>query len=285
MSRETRDARRETSSTDVLSSTTDLPRHEVERLLGKATGRRRTDLLLGIAVDEGDMATFEALVERRRAGEPLQYLEERIPFGPIEVSVDPRVLIPRPETEQLFELAANAVEAPQVILDLCTGSGNLALALKHAFPDAIVYATERSGDSAAVAEANSRDAHLDVTVLEGDLFEPLPEHLLERVDLIVANPPYLAEHELADLPVDVRDHEPEMALVAGPAGDEVLAAIASEAPRWLAPGGTIICEISEFHGEEMERLFSGLGGRVRKDQSGKDRFVVGTLDSRLWTLD
>lgn len=262
-------------SNNLLDSTTDLPRHEVERLLGKATGRTRTDLLLGVLVDGEHAEAFEALLARRRAGEPLQYLEEQIPFGPIEVSVNPSVLIPRPETEQLFELATHRVADPMVIVDLCTGSGNLALALKHTFPDAVVYATDVSADAATVAEQNARDAGLDVTILEGDLFGPLPDHLQGRVDLIVANPPYLAEDELAGLPTDVRDHEPTVALVAGPNGDEVLAAIAVEAPLWLAPGGTIVCEISEFHGEEIADLFWALGGSIEKDLAGKDRFVVG----------
>jgi release factor glutamine methyltransferase len=231
---------------------------------------------LGVAITDTELETFEALAARRRAGEPLQYLEERIPFGPIEVTVDRRGLIPRPETEQLFALAVDAVVEPQVILDLGTGSGNLALALKHAFPDAVVYATEISPGAATLARENARDANLDVTVLDGDLFEPIPEHLRGKVDLIVSNPPYLGEAEIAGLPADVRDHEPRIALVAGPTGDEVVALIASEALGWLAPGGTIVCEISEFRGPAMAELFAPLGGKVRKDLAGKDRFVVGT---------
>ena len=271
--------RGEQTSLDLLNATTDLPRHEVERLLSKATGRPRTELLLGAAVDEDESAAFEALLARRRDGEPLQYIEEQIPFGPIEVSVDPRVLIPRPETEQLFELAIDQVEEPMVILDLCTGSGNLALALKHTFPEAVVYATDVSPEAAEVAQHNARSANLEVIVLEGDLFAPVPDHLEGRVDLIVANPPYLAEHELVDLPAEVRDHEPTVALVAGTAGTEVLAAIAAQAGAWLAPGGAIVCEISEFNAAAVEELFSGLGGSIEKDLAGKDRFVVVAGDS------
>lgn len=230
---------------------------------------------MGVPITDTELATFEALVARRRAGEPLQYLEERIPFGPIEVTVDRRGLIPRPETEQLFALAVDAVVEPLVILDLGTGSGNLALALKHAFPDAVVYATEISPGAATLARENARDANLDVTVLDGNLFDPIPEHLRGNVDLIVSNPPYLAEAEILGLPADVRDHEPRIALLAGPKGDEVVAVIASEAPGWLAPGGTIVCEISEFRGPAMAELFAALGGEVRKDLAGKDRFVLG----------
>lgn len=262
------------SSSELLDSVADLPRHELERLLAKATALSRTQLILGVPVTDDDAATFHALVERRRSGEPLQYIEERIPFGPIQVSVDARVLIPRPETEQLFELAAGAVRAPRVIVDLCTGSGNLAIALKHEFPDAVVYATDTSEDAVAVARANAASAGFDVTVLHGDLFGPLPEHLRGRVDLLVANPPYVSAAELEGLPAEVREHEPTSALVAGPTGDEVLARIARGAPDWLAPGGIVTCEISEFRGAAAAELFAGLGGAVQRDLAGKERFLV-----------
>lgn len=261
-------------SAELIAGVSDLPRHEVERLLGKATGLSRTELVLGVPVAADDVATFEAFVQRRRSGEPLQYIEERIPFGPIEVSVDARVLIPRPETEQLFEVAADAVTEPRVIVDLCTGSGNLALALKHDFPDAVVYATDSSEDAVAVARANAAEAGLDVTVLHGDLFDPLPQHLRGRVDLLVANPPYVSEAELGELPAEVRDHEPRAALVAGPTGDEVVARIAAAAPDWLCAGGVVVCEISEFRADAATTLFEPLGGEVRRDLSGKERFVV-----------
>lgn len=261
-------------SSELVDSVTDLPRHEVERLVGKATGRSRTEVLLGVPVSGEESEAFTVLVERRRSGEPLQYIEGRIPFGPVEVSVDPRVLIPRPETEQLYELAVSAVDAPRVIVDLCTGSGNLALALKHDFPDAVVYATDLSDEAVAVARSNAASAGLDVTVLHGDLFEPLPPHLRGRVDLLVANPPYVADAELEALPDEIKDHEPRGALVAGPTGDEVVTAIATEATEWLAPGGVVVCEISEFRGGVAAALFAPLGGTVHRDLSGKERFVV-----------
>ncbi|MGB5655961.1 MAG: peptide chain release factor N(5)-glutamine methyltransferase [Acidimicrobiia bacterium] len=262
-------------STDLLRTTPDLPDHEIRRLLVAATGRRWTELILGAELDAAEVGRFNEFVERRRSDEPLQYIEGTASFGPIEVAVDPRVLIPRPETEQLFEIACEAVDAPRVIVDLCTGSGNLAIALKATFPSATVYAVDLSEDAVDVARANVRTAGLDVTVLQGDLFEPLPADLAGRVDLVVSNPPYVAEHELNDLPADVRDHEPIAALVAGPVGDEVLARIAKAASKWLAPGGVVACEISEFHGPVVAGHFSALGGEIRVDLSGKERFVIG----------
>jgi len=262
-------------STDLLRTATDLPDHEVRRLLVAATGLHWTALILGTEVNAAEVDRFNGFVERRRSHEPLQYIEGTASFGPIEVAVDPRVLIPRPETEQLFEIARDAVEAPKVIVDLCTGSGNLAIALKAAFPSAAVYAVDLSDDAVDVARMNVRTAGLDVTVLRGDLFEPLPDNLAGRVDLVVSNPPYVAEQELDDLPADVRDHEPVAALIAGPVGDEVLARIAAAAPEWLIPGGVIACEISEFLGPAVATHFSSLGGEIRIDLSGKERFVIG----------
>jgi len=263
------------NSSDLLQSVADLPYHETRRLLEAATGRNWTELLLGAGLTTDEVEAFDGLVERRRSREPLQYIEGAVPFGPIEVVVDRRVLVPRPETEQLYEIACDSVDSPLVIVDLCTGSGNLALALKHTFPTATIYATDLSSDAVALARENARATGLDVVFFHGDLFEPLPDHLRGRVDLIVSNPPYLAEAELADLPIDVRDHEPTMALVAGPVGDEVLARIAETASGWLRPGGVVVCEISEFHGPAVADHFSDLGGEIRADLSGKERFVIG----------
>lgn len=263
------------NSAPLLRSFPDLPDHELRRLLEAATGRHWTALLLGADLTTGEVEAFRGFVERRRSGEPLQYIEGTVQFGPIEVAVDPRVLVPRPETEQLYEIACDTVEAPLVVIDLCTGSGNLAIALKHTFPAATIYATDISSDAVDLARENARTAGLDVTILLGDLFEPLPDHLRGRVDLIVSNPPYLAEAEHAGLPIDVRDHEPTTALVAGPVGDEVLARIAETASDWLRPGGVIVCEISEFHAPAISGRFAPLGGEIRRDLSGKERFVIG----------
>ncbi|MEN8114861.1 MAG: peptide chain release factor N(5)-glutamine methyltransferase, partial [Actinomycetota bacterium] len=229
------------NSVELLRSVPDLPEHEVRRLLESATGRHWTELILGVDLTTGQVRLFESYVARRLGGEPLQYIEGVVPFGPVEVKVDERVLVPRPETELLFEIACDATDAPKVIVDLCTGSGNLAIALKHTCPAASVYATDLSADAVDLARENARNAGLDVTILRGDLFEPLPDHLRGKVDLIVSNPPYIAEHEVEGLPADVRNYEPMLALVAGPEGDEVLARIADEAMDWLRPCGVIVC--------------------------------------------
>jgi release factor glutamine methyltransferase len=263
-------------SRDLVATAEDLPEHEAVRLLMTASGRTRTDVLVGFDVSLSESDAFDSFVRRRRAHEPLQYIEGTVPFGPIEVLVDERVLIPRPETEYLFEQVVGMVDDPRVIVDLCTGSGNLALALAATFPNAEVYAVDVSADATAVACANVDHNEASVCVLTGDLFDPLPEHIKGSVDLLVSNPPYLSAVEHADVPIDVRS-EPELALVAGPAGDEVLASIAQRAGEWLSPGAVIACEISEFHGDEIRQLFKAYEPTIGVDLTGRDRYVFGSL--------
>ena len=224
-----------------------------------------------------DQQRITELVARRDAGEPLQYLEGSVQFGPIDLLIDHRALIPRPETERVWEEAVTSlgVAGPgTVIVDLGTGSGALALALKHAFPDAQVFGIDISEDALALAKENAIQTGLDVTFLHGDLFEPLPKRLMGRVDLVVANPPYVAASELAGLPAEVRDHEPHAALVSGPAGTEILERIADEGFWWVGIGGWIISEIGETQGEPAHAAFFAFDREVRPDLAGRDRVLV-----------
>jgi release factor glutamine methyltransferase len=234
-----------------------IPRHELRRLEAVA----------------GPDRPLETLVARREAGEPLQYIEGTAAFVTLDLTVDERVLVPRPETEGLFELAARMVRNPEVVVDLCTGSGALALALKHRFPNSSVFGTDISADAIAVAGTNREKTGLDVHLLSGDLFDPLPSHLRGQVDLVVANPPYVAEDEFDLLPADVKA-EPRVALVAGPTGLEVIERIGSEVGRWLRPGGVAVVEIGEAQGEAASRAFGGLATVVRRDLADRDRYVV-----------
>jgi len=251
-----------------------IPAHEIERLAAAVTGRSPGRIR---ALTPGQQAEVDRLVARRAAGEPLQYLEGTAAFGPLEVAVDGRALIPRPETEGLWELAVAALGKAgpgTVIADLGTGSGALALALKHAFPRARVYATDDSPDALDLAGENAARLGLEVEFLAGDLFEPLPGDLRGRLDLVVSNPPYVAEREWDSVPPDVRDHEPRRALVAGPRGTEVLERIAEEAYWWLGIGGHVLCEIGETQGREMEAAFGSFDRGVRRDLAGRDRYLV-----------
>lgn len=216
---------------------------------------------------------LDELIERRLDGEPLQYLEGTAAFGPLDLIVDDRVLIPRPETEGVFELATRMVRSPEVIVDLCTGSGALALALKNRFPSAAVFATDISAEAIEVATENRYRTGHQVYLAEGDLFDPLPVAILGVVDLIVANPPYVAEIDFSDLPPDVQ-REPKVALVSGPTGLEVIQRIGVAAASWLRPGGVIICEIGEKQGVSAVSSFHDLPAIVRQDLTGRDRYVV-----------
>jgi release factor glutamine methyltransferase len=238
-----------------------LPRHEARRLWN---------------VVDSDTTRFRQLEARRLAGEPLQYLEGTAAFGPLDLVVDRRVLIPRPETEQLWEMVARMEIDPAVIVDLCTGSGALAIACKATWPEARVVATDLSREAAAVARLNARRLGVEVEVYEGDLFAALPVDLQGAIDLLVSNPPYVAEWEWDGLPDDVRA-EPRMALVAGPEGTEVLDRIAGSVCGWLAPGGLVALEMGETQGDHLAvALGSTLGEvEVRVDLTGRDRFVVG----------
>ncbi len=221
----------------------------------------------------GPDAPLETLIARRLGGEPLQYIEGSAAFGPLDLMVDERVLIPRPETEGMFELATKMVRSPEIIVDLCTGSGALALALKSRFPTAAVFATDISSDAIDVAANNRRLTSLQVYLAQGDLFDPLPTAILGMVDLIVANPPYVAEVDFAALPVDVQ-REPRVALVAGPTGLEVIERIGASAASWLRPGGVIVCEIGERQGVSAVSSFIDLPAVVRQDLTGRDRYIV-----------
>ncbi len=226
--------------------------------------------------DEDPLPHFRALEARRLVGEPLQYLEGLAAFGPLDLLVDTRVLIPRPETEQLWDLTTRLVSDPAIIVDLCTGSGALALALKNAFPAARVLATEISTVAVAVADANARRLGLVVEILVGDLYSPLPPDIGGRVDLLVANPPYVTEGEWDALPEDVR-HEPRIALVAGPEGTEVFDRIVAEAGEWLAPGGWFACEIGETQAVHCLTVASEHLSSVRilDDLADRPRFCLG----------
>lgn len=252
---------------------TGLPDHEARRLLQLAAGVDAAGLgrLDGLTPEQS--ARFGALVDRRRSGEPLQYIEGTVQFGPVEVRVDPRVLIPRPETEQLWERAVAALETASdrtTIVDMCTGSGALALALKHAFPEAWVYATDIDPDAVALAEENTRGS--GVVVLEGDLFDALPFNMLGRIDLLVANPPYVADED--ELPAEVSDYEPHRALFAGPRGDEVLSAIAAKAFLWVKPGGWVFVEIGETQAERVCELFADFRCEIHEDLAGRPRILA-----------
>lgn len=253
---------------------TDLPAHEARRLLQLATGLDAAGVGMLTRLDPDQDARFAELAARRLAGEPLQYLEGSVQFGPVALTVDGRALIPRPETELMWEKAVAALGTAgehTVIVDMGTGSGALALALKHEYPAARVYATDIDPEALALARENLEPA--GVTVLAGDLYEALPFGMRGNIDLLVTNPPYVAEGD--DLPDEVRNHEPARALFAGPRGDEVLARLASQAFLWVRPGGWLFVEIGETQRERALELFGDFQCVVHEDLAGRPRILAG----------
>lgn len=231
------------------------------------------------------LAFFETMVARRSAGEPLQYVVGSWGFRTLDLLVDRRVLIPRPETETVVEAALGELarlgrERP-VVVDLGTGSGAIALSLAVEAGSVEVWATDSSDDALAVARANLAGvggrAATSVRLVRGDWFAALPDELRRRVDLVVSNPPYVAEAEVADLPPEVADYEPRAALVAGPSGLEQVATVVAAAPEWLARPGALVVELAPHQAGPASELARAAGFTdvdVRPDLAGRLRTLV-----------
>ena len=224
---------------------------------------------------------FDAMVERRRAGEPLQYVLGSWGFRSLDLLVDRRVLIPRPETEWVVEVALGLLpdDGEVVVLDLGTGSGAIGLSIAaERWPRARVVLTDTSPDAVAVARANLAGigrAGTTVEIHEGSWWDAVPASHRGSLDLVVSNPPYVAPSD--PLPPEVADWEPGAALIPGPTGLEAFVEILGAAADWLRPGGWIVCEIGETQGADVVALAIA-GGlvdvEVRPDLTGRDRMVV-----------
>lgn len=258
-------------------------RPDVEALLARALGTTRLSLYTEgrTAVPGVAHGAFEALLARRARHEPIQYLLGEAEFCGHALTVGPGVFIPRLETEELVgRAAALGAAGAATVVDLCTGSGAIACALAARRPAWHVWAVDTAPRALACARANVARLGLGarVRVLDGDLFAPLTAHLAAgEVDLVVANPPYLATPGLPDLPVEVRDWEPRAALDGGVDGLAVVRRLLREAPAWLRPGGRAVVEIGEEHGPAVAAL-AGADPRyadvtVHRDFRGQVRIV------------
>lgn len=257
---------------------------EVRWMAEAATGRPPAEQV--VALDEPatvrEVASMDRMVARRAAGEPLQYVLGRWSFRTLDLHVDRRVLIPRPETEVVAGLALDELARlgrPGRAVDLGTGSGAIALSLAaERWPHVEVWATDVSTDALAVARANlaalGRRAAV-VRLAEGSWFQALPEELQGRFDVVVSNPPYVATTD--PLPVEVADWEPTGALRSGDDGLDDIRVIVAEASRWLAPGGALVVEIGETHGLAVRALATSaelVDVRIVADLTGRDRVLV-----------
>jgi release factor glutamine methyltransferase len=261
------------------------PRLEAEILLAHARGCPRIQLYVQYneLLTDAQRTVMRDLVKRRAQAEPVAYLVGHREFFALDFRVTPDVLIPRPETETLvLQLIAAAKSYPNPrILDVGTGSGCIAVAAAVNVPGASVTAIDISPRTLDVAKDNaSRHAvAARIRFLEGDLFAPLSS--ADQFDLVVSNPPYVADDEMATLPADIRLHEPPLALRAGPYGLDVIARLISGAPSHLAPGGAVFIEISPEQAAAVSVFIHDSGrfepARTIKDSSGKERVVMASL--------
>jgi release factor glutamine methyltransferase len=262
-------------------------RLDAELLLAEALGLDRSMLYLHYEapLDARAEERVRSLLARRVDGEPAAYITGRREFWSLDFLVTPAVIVPRPETEMLVEVAVGLFEAESQIsdrkfqiLDLGTGSGAISISLAKEIANAEVWATDVSSGALEIARANARRHGVEekIQFLHGDLFEPVSDRG-EIFDLIVSNPPYVRSDEIDALPRDVRDFEPRVALDGGADGLEFYRRIIPGALRYLSDGGFLALEIGAEMGLEVARLFVQADGytppRRYRDYAGRDRVV------------
>jgi len=259
-----------------------LARVDAQMLLLHSLGRPLHDRAWLLAHDSDTLtpaqqATWQAALQRRLGGEPVAYITGRKDFFGLTLSVDARVLDPRPDTETLVEwaLACLPESAPETrsprVLDLGTGSGAVALALQHARPDATVWAVDASEDALAVARANAARLQLSVQFMASDWLSAVAVQLTGRFDLIVSNPPYVAE---GDPHLAALTHEPLQALTSGPDGLDDIRQIIAQAPTFLTPGGWLLLEHGWDQAAPVQALLREAGFvqvQSRRDLGGIER--------------
>ena len=263
----------------------DEPRADALHLLSQALGCERMQIYLRFdqQVDEPARTRLRELILRRLAREPVAYIAGKRGFHALglDLHVDPRVLIPRPETEHLVDwLLAGLPFAPSPVhvLDIGTGSGAIALAIKHARRDVLVTACDRSDDALAVAGDNATRLGLELTLLRSDLLAAVPRPEL-GFDAIAANLPYIPTADIADLQPEVRRFEPHLALDGGPDGLDLVQRLIADSPPFLAPGARLLLEIGAGQAEATRAALAQRGFvevDTRRDLAGIERVVAGT---------
>lgn len=265
----------------ALAGHVETPSVDAELLLRDVLGVTRATLfahpereLLSPSLDR-----FRELVGRRARGEPLQYLTGVQSFRRLDLVVGPGVFVPRHETEMVVEHALARIDGidDPVLVDLGTGSGAIALSIASERPQSTVFATEVSDRALAWARRNLRRiGAANVQMMHGDLFDPLPASVMGAIDLIVSNPPYLSDDDLAAAPADVR-REPRVATTSGASGLEVISRIIDEAMTWLRPGGWLVIEIAHNRAAEVEEMLSAhyTDVALHQDLVGRTRIAEG----------
>lgn len=270
----------------------EAPEQEARWIVEEASGLSGGQWVLGLeelATVRG-VAHLDSMIQRRVNAEPIQYVLGHWSFRKLDLLVDQRVLIPRPETEQVVEVAFRELDrlielgphrqVPTVV-DLGTGSGAIGLSFVVERPKSRVWITDASQSALSVARANLSALGMaagGVRVGAGSWFEALPSELQGGIDLLISNPPYIGEDE--QLAASVREWEPTKALISGPTGLECYEVILAQAPQWLNEGGSIVLELGASQGRALVEMAQGAGFedvRLEQDLAGLDRVLVANL--------
>lgn len=260
------------------------PEYDAAELLAHVLGTSRSRLILAQTPTSGQQAAFAALIERRARREPLQHLTGAAAFRYVELVVGPGVFVPRPETELLAGWGIDAARTvlktgrDPVVVDLCTGSGAIALAFAHEVPDARIHAVELGEDAYVWAERNLAGTGVDLR--QGDMAEAF-EDLDGTVDVVVCNPPYIPLEAFESVALEARDFDPALSLWSGQDGLDAIRVLEVVAARLLRPAGVQGVEHADVQGESAQAVFAGAGRwadiRDNTDLAGRSRFVTAKL--------
>ncbi len=267
----------------TLGSMTETARSEASpanlvarlRAAGCAFAEEEAQILLAAAADA---VTLERLVQRRVAGEPLEYVVGAVEFGGLRVSLMPGVFVPRQRSVLLVEIAAELAASASTIVDLCCGSGALGAVLATRLPGASIIAADIDQIATECAGVNLAGRG---QVYLGDLFEALPQAMRGRIDLVVCNAPYVPTSAIAMMPPEARVHEPQATLDGGADGLDLLRRVAREAVPWMARSSHLVMEVGESQADTARQIFAaaGFAASIRRDDDRGAVAVVGTRDA------
>jgi release factor glutamine methyltransferase len=273
-------------SADVLKNQrVENPRLNAELLLAQCLGFSRETLYANLRreIQTEEKKALDELLRRRMAGEPLQYLLGHQEFWSVDLKVDPRVLIPRPETEVLVDQALSILATPSGrvprVLDIGTGSGAIVIALTNEFEEIFAVATDISQEALQVAKENARKVGVGqrIRFVRGDLLHPFRPLTDGVFDLILSNPPYICRSDIEGLTREVKDHEPRLALDGGEDGLDFYRQMSRQVPSYLRKGGWLLVEIGQGQGTEISALLEQSGcfsaPELVRDLSGIERVI------------